>query len=254
MVSYVIPASMSFPSAQDGWAVGDGCDPRNACEAVVARTTDGGVDWALVSPPVDPRQPSNGLQLLAASGLDAWVWGTDADGAAVFTASHDGGQTWQPIGTGSMVVSDLALDGGTVWAVEGCPASGGACADHVLSSPVTGGAWTDLGPMPLTAQVAPVTSVFSAGPVLTRAGRSAWVLTTSWYPTSPALVRSDEGGATWTTLGLPCQATMSPLALAAASPDDLMMVCGIPGVWPAPQEIWASDDGGVTWPLRSREG
>jgi photosystem II stability/assembly factor-like uncharacterized protein len=202
---------------------------------------------------VIPSSAGYGLQLLAASAGDAWVWGTDAEGSSVFSATHDGGRSWQPIDIGSMVVGDLALGEGTVWAMAGCPAGGSACPDHLLSSPATGGAWTDLGPLPISMEVQPVTSVFLPGPELVRSGSRTWVLAAYPPGSTPALLRSDDDGSSWTSLPLPCQAAMRPLAMAAASVDDLLLVCGTSGAWPAPQEIWASEDGGGTWLLRSRE-
>src|ERR1700686_2012200 len=59
-VSYVAPASVSFPTPSDGWAVGNACDSQRRCEVGVARSTDGGATWALVSSPVSPEATSYG--------------------------------------------------------------------------------------------------------------------------------------------------------------------------------------------------
>lgn len=257
VVSYVNPVSVSFADAADGWVLGDGCDTQGACEMVMARTTDGGLRWTVGSPPVDPRQSAWGLQVLAASAQDAWVWGYQSQGSgpAVFVATHDGGATWQPIDTGSMVVASLAFGGRRVWAVTGCPSSAPACVVHLLSASMTGGPWTDLGPVPVVTTVEPQSTVFRPSPELVRAGGRAWVLlTTGGLGTSVqgSLVRSDNGGSTWVQLSVPCEASMSPIGLAASSAEAVMLVCGAGGAWPAPQEVWASSDGGATWQLRSR--
>ncbi len=248
VVSYVIPVAASFPSPADGWVLGDACDQQNRCEVAAARTTDGGTDWTIVDPPVAPEQGSFDLQMVAASAEDAWVWGTDSDGARVFTATHDGGRTWQPAAVGPMVVADLAIDGSTIWAVVGCPTGAVPCSDRVLSSPVAAGAWADLGPLPLQIAIQPQDSVFPFPPQLIRVGGRAWVLTST-----ARLLRGDASARNWSALFVPCEAPMSPLAISASSADALMLVCGLVGVWPAPQEIWASSDGGTTWVLRSRE-
>ncbi len=255
-VSYVNPVSVSFTNAADGWVLGDGCDAQGACEMVMARTTDGGAHWTLGTPPADPRQSAWGLQVLAASAQDAWVWGYQSQGSgpAVFVATHDGGATWQPINIGGTVVASLAVSDGTVWALTGCPATGNPCPVQVLSSPVAGGSWTELGSPPGSLVVGPGCSLYSPGAELVRAGGRAWVLTSGLGcpPSTPELARSDNAGTAWTSLPVPCEDHMAPLALAASSPTTLMLICGAGGGWPAPQEIWGSVDGGSSWQLRSR--
>ncbi len=80
-VSYVAPTSISFPTTSDGWAVGNACDSQRRCEVGVARSTDGGATWALVSSPVSPEATSYGLRVVGSSSIDAWVWGSDFDRA-----------------------------------------------------------------------------------------------------------------------------------------------------------------------------
>jgi hypothetical protein len=249
-IAYVEPGSVSFPTASDGWTLGDACDAQQDCETGVARTTDGGATWAMVTPPVDPNPANVSMMGLAsASSDDAWVWGTDSDGDGVFEATHDGGETWQPGGVSGQVV-DVAIAGETVWAVTGCAQDAGAsCPVNVLSAPVGGGPWTDLASLPAAVQGAPISNSVLGGPQLVRSGGSAWLLNDN--QSEPGLVSTDDGGLSWILLSSPCP-TFERLSLAASS-DDLMLTCVDMGAWPAPQEVWASDDGGASWLLRSRE-
>lgn len=252
-IAYVEPGSVSFPTAEDGWVLGDACDAQQDCESGVARTTEGGASWAMVAPPVDPTNPaedSYDLQIAAASSEDAWVWGTGTDGDPIFVATHDGGESWQPADVSGEVV-DVAITGETVWAVTGC-AQGAttACPLAVLSSPVGGGRWSELAPLPAAAEGEPISNSSIGEAQLVLSGESAWLLNAN-LP-EPALVSTDDGGQSWTSLSIPCTqyATMS---LGAASADDLMLACSWMGAWPAPQEVWVSDDGGIQWLLRGRE-
>lgn len=249
-IAYVGPGSVSFPTASDGWVLGDACDAQQDCETGVARTTDGGASWAMVASPAAPDPTNSELYLAAASSEDAWVWGTGTDGDAVFGATHDGGESWQPADVGGEVV-DLAIAGGTAWAVTGC-AEGAttACPEAVLSSPVGGGPWTDLAPLPASVQGEPISNSALGGPELVRWGSSAWQLNDN--ESEPTLVRTEDQAQSWVSMTVPCTvgATMS---LAASSTEDLMLSCAdIGGPSSAPQEVWTSDDGGAQWLLRSR--
>ena len=129
------------------------------------------------------------------------------------------------------------------------------CAIHVLSASRSGGPWTDLGPVPVVTTIEPQSNVFRRSLDLVRAGGGAWVLISAGglgVSVPGLLVRSDDGGSTWVPLRLPCEGSMSPISLAASSAKATMLVCGGGGAWPAPQEVWASADGGAAWRLRSR--
>lgn len=241
---------MSFPTSADGWALGDACDAQQTCAIGVARTTDGGSTWAMVTSVGHPNPNGAELSLTAASSEDAWVWGTDSDGQPVFVATHDGGATWQPVNAGAAVV-DISVASGTAWALTACPQAGGTCAIALLSAPVGGGPWTDLPSLPTSVQGAPVSNALARGPELVRSGLTAWVLNDNQSP--PALVSTDDGGQTWSSLPLPC-ATFGSLFLGASSAKDLMLVCADDGTSsPAAQEVWTSGDGGATWVIQSRD-
>jgi hypothetical protein len=251
-IAYMVPGAISFPTAADGWVLGDACDAQQDCETGVARTSDGGATWTMVSSPVGPDPADyHPLDIEAASSDDAWVWGATAGGQGVFDATHDGGASWQPVDLNGAVVVDVNVDGGSAWAVTGCAQGGETpCPVTVLSSPVGGGPWAGLAPLPATVQGAPISNTTLGGPQLVRSGESAWLLNAN--QSQPGLVTTDDGGQTWVSLPLPCS-EYAEMNLAASSPSDLMLACVDMGAWPAPQEVWASQDGGAEWVLRSRE-
>jgi photosystem II stability/assembly factor-like uncharacterized protein len=151
----------------------------------------------------------------------------------------------------SWQVVDVAVAGETVWAVTGC-AQGAttACPLAVLSSPAGGGPWSDLAPLPAAVQGEPISNSSIGAPQLVLSGGSAWLLAEN-VP-EPALVSTADGGQSWTSLSLPC-AEYAGMSLAASSAEDLMPACVDSGAWPAPQEVWSSEDAGAQWVLRSRE-
>jgi hypothetical protein len=250
-VSYVAPASVSFPTPSDGWAVGDACDSQRRCEVGVARSTDGGATWALVSSPVSPEATSYGLRVVASSSVDAWVWGSDSTGLAAFASTHNGGQSWEQLGLSGGVVLDVAIADGTTWAEIGCVPGSSSCTSRLLSSPVHGGPWSDLGPLPAAVQGAPFSNSAVSGPQIVRSMRLVWVLNANQQ--RPGLVRSDDGGRSWVSLPLPC-VYGARMILGASSANHVMLACANIGGWPAPQEVWSSSDGGAHWILRSRQG
>jgi photosystem II stability/assembly factor-like uncharacterized protein len=251
-VDYVAPWSVSFPDARDGWAMGDGCDTQQRCQAAVARTTEGGRTWQPVTPLPDASPPGSLEGIAAASAEDAWVWG-DGDGGSrpVFRATHDGGRTWHTVDTGGAEVASVAVADGSIWALTACPQTdtGAArCNVQVIASPVHADAWTSLG-TPSAAVQGPAES----RPRLVRSGTRAWIVRETVPGGETSMVRSDDGGRTWTALTVPCD-RMNSLVLGASSADHVMLACAMIGAWPAPQEVWASHDGGVHWALRSRSG
>jgi hypothetical protein len=217
-IAYVEPGSVSFPTASDGWTLGDACDAQQDCETGVARTTDGGASWAMVASPAAPNPTNSVLYLAAASSENAWVWGANSDGDPLFVATHDGGESWQPVDVSGQVV-DVAIAGGTAWAVTGCTEGATTtCPEAVLSSPVGGGGpWTDLEPLPTSVQGEPISNSVLGGPELVRWGPSAWLLNDN--QSEPTLVRSEDQGQSWVSMTVPCTAGAT-MSLAASSAEE----------------------------------
>ncbi|MFI7679994.1 hypothetical protein [Actinophytocola sp. NPDC049390] len=111
--------------------------------------------------------------------------------------SGDGGATWSSLGAGADAVFRQANAAGDVVAVGG---DGTACGDTCVSFPrrtLTATGWADAGTATVTFSQ-PVTSArFGRGVVLLGDGKTVLAPVLGPYP---ALVRSTDGGVTWTEL------------------------------------------------------
>lgn len=242
-------ASYSFSSASVGWTLGSACDVQNTCTFGVYKTTDGGQHWTRVPYPFNVDGGNFTLRVTAASSSDAWVWGSPSSGLNVVDATHDGGQSWQQLNVGNAEVGDMVASGATAWAVTTC-ATTAPCTARLFSQPDAGGSWHDLA-LPKSVQSPIDNNGDEPLTQLLREGGRMWVLDENQQ--RPALVRSDDNGHIWASLAaLPCHAGATML-LGASSPEQLMLACANEGGWPAPQEVWTSNDGGANWALRSSE-
>jgi photosystem II stability/assembly factor-like uncharacterized protein len=115
---------------------------------------------------------------------------------------------------------------------------------------VTGGAWTDLA-LPAAIQEPIDNNADVLLSQVVREGNRMWVLDANQQ--RAALVLTDDNGRTWASLPAPPCVSGATMILGASSPDHMMLACANEGGWPAPQEVWTSDDGGSHWTLRSRE-
>jgi hypothetical protein len=190
--------SWTFGSTSVGWALGSLGDGQSGC-AVIARTIDGGKNWALAPSPIttsvaDPAcvvVPNclKGIRFATAS--DGYLFGANA-----FFVTTDGGATWHR--ESSLPVVVLEVSDGTVYRlVSSCPA--GQCNETVEKAAVGSTSWTTLGVPPEDwSQVVPVSS--SLIYLLGRGQSSDQVQADAWGD----LWRSRDGGTTWTHLGNPC--------------------------------------------------
>jgi photosystem II stability/assembly factor-like uncharacterized protein len=232
----LIPASVTFVSANDGWVLGKATCASGQC-AAIARTADGGRTWVAVQAPDAPIFPSPSdvspgiSELRFADAHNGWAFGPD------LWSTHDGGTTWVrqtipgvPAGPN---VAALETAGGTVYAVV---FDGGAY--RVESSPVGSDAWA------LAALRVPV----GAGPVPTiqviLQGGAGWLLEND--RTVVAGARLVNGS--WVTWQPPCATVVGPAFLAASGPKDLAAACDV-GLWsnPTGEHLFLSHDGGLTF-------
>jgi photosystem II stability/assembly factor-like uncharacterized protein len=242
-------AAYSFSSPSDGWTLGSACDVQNTCTFGIYRTTDGGQQWVHVAFPFSVDAGNSTLNVTASSSSDAWVWGSPSSGLNVLDSTHDGGQSWQQLTVGSAEVGDVVVSTDTAWGVTTC-ATTVPCIARLFSQPVTGGAWTDLA-LPAAVQEPIDNNADVLLSQVVREGDRMWVLDANQQ--RPALVLTDDNGRTWASLPAPPCVSGATMILGASSPDNMMLACANEGGWPAPQEVWTSDDGGSHWTLRSRE-
>ncbi len=264
------PVSVTFVSPELGWVLGVTPGASGSC-ARLARTTDGGRDWAAAAAPsISGSCPTSGSDpatagaatpaapvLRFADDRNGWIYtGPGGGGASRLWSTHDGGTTWSevPVPQPGGVISSLEASGGRVdMVVEGpCPAASagqagcqGQVTEQIFSSPVGADAWSASAYRPAT----------GAGPELTsdlvRWGRLGWLIDSNRTVVSGA---QNPGVAGWSRWNPPCATANGPGLVTAASPTDLVAVCA-EGTWGTPDPstsahqtwLFVSGDGGQTF-------
>jgi photosystem II stability/assembly factor-like uncharacterized protein len=213
---------------QNVWALATGCPAGEttgaapACPLVLEQSLDGGASWAAVG--------ATGLQVLTDGPLAAqrvelaritlsraYVVVTVADepaGGLAMLYTGDGGQSWatRPVPcTGPFTLGDEMAASGTddLWFLCGSQASGGSQSKELYRSSDAGSTWiltasaTGLGTpapadraantLPLGGYIAP----FSIGHknLAVLSPMTAWL-----YPTTASLLKTDDGGRSWTAV------------------------------------------------------
>ncbi len=147
------PIGASFVSANDGYLLGitlKDCWADAASKLRLRKTTDGGLRWTPLTAPPAPwggiapdgtgRVPADGVtSLLFADARDGWAYGPG------LWATHDGGASWQRIGTKRWAVQSMAAtDGHVVATLLSCDPYASDCdspSPVVRTSPVGRDAW-----------------------------------------------------------------------------------------------------------------
>ena len=168
-----------FVNAQDGWAVvGDatggpcgepGIDPTGDRSCVILATMDGGAEWTAAD-----RTPYNLHALDFEDPLHGLAWGQDE-----ILSTSDGGRTWSVSESGQDVPQGLDLVAGETW---------GVAAGTLVESRDQGRSWS-------TART-PSGCAFSS--VSFPDAADGWAGGVS--PSGPCLVRTTDGGGTWSAV------------------------------------------------------
>ncbi len=171
--------------------------------------------------------------------------GTGADGAGIVERTTDGGATWRALRLGSPALGEVDVTGeGQGWATVECPASApaGSCHVGLLRTSDGGVSWHAVTGVVLTGLSFGDGAHGWAFPVgAQQAGLPTFVL------------RSDDGGTGWRSVGSPCTGTgLEPAAVSLADPLHGWVACaGLVAAAGQPKGIVATTDGGATWTLRA---
>ncbi len=225
-----------FLNPTEGWAlVLSGAD--HAVEAI--HSLDGGATWSVPAKVTSlfvaegDAPPHYGIRFISSQA--GWVFGN-----GIF-ATSDGGQTWSD-GHVAGSVTDLATSGNSAWAITGCdPRTASPCPSSLLAWDPATSTWKAAAHQP------PGTS---APQHMIRISASRAFIAEQTVLSS-ALLRTDDGGAGWTTLAVPCQGFGMPLATLDGM--HVWLVCpGQPSAGSQAKDVYTSADGGVTWTLRAQ--
>jgi hypothetical protein len=237
------PVSVTFVSANTGWAIGQAGTPGHCatqyCTSIV-RTSSAGLRWAGIpapeTGPASGRWGVSGIRFL--DGVNGWAFGPE------LWATHDSGNTWHQVSTGGKRVTDLETAGDRAYALfalctGGTATNGAGCTSYTL---MTTTARTDN-----WAPVGAATSGVGGGGAATSA---VLALTGSaGYLVAPdGTLYSGPQGSPWGRAGtVPCQPGTQ---FALVNSAHLAVACPPLANTSAPR-VFTSDDSGATWTARS---
>jgi hypothetical protein len=144
------PTSVTFIGLHTGWVIGQAGTPGHCATQYctsVARTDDAGQTWqGGPAPLAGPADGATGVSQIRFLNLaDGWAFGPE------LFATHDGGQTWTPVSTDGLRVTDLETVGDRAFALfASCAGTGpdfaAQCTSYTLySSSAAASDWTPVG-------------------------------------------------------------------------------------------------------------
>jgi hypothetical protein len=254
------PSSVTFVGRHTGWVIGQAGRPGHCATQYctsVARTDDAGQTWEGVPAPVT-GMPDGGTgvsQIRFLNTHDGWAYGP------ALYVTHTGGQSWTPVNTHGLRVTDLETVGDRVFALWATcfghgPAFAVNCTSYTLySASAAGGAWAPVG--------APTTGLTngnaSEGASMVLTGTRGYLL----GPGGGLYAGPVDGSAPWqrtSSLIAPCtpgpaRANGQPTGalLAAANARDLVLTCASSSAGSNPSEsaqqklTFSSLNGGTSW-------
>ena len=217
-----------------GFALVTDCGQGQAgpCGYFVVATYDGGDNWSApvqIGAPVRSDDPSAPKKVLFVNGgWDGFVYGT-----STAYVTHDGGQTWSPLGVTANVYDAIVASRSLVWVVYlPCPAVG-SCQFQVRSSPDHGRSWSDPHALPANFDSAQAEAFGATGLLVAGNGAAGMTVTT-------------DGGATWRRIGAQC-VTYAEIDITWDGTNFLKDCIGQPFGTAIPQTVYVSTNGGRTW-------
>ena len=239
-----VPLSVSFVSADLGWAFGPDQAPTTGGPpppGVLAVTHDGGAHWSTL--------PSPSVRYGASGGAKSVLF-VDANRGYLYNdglfETTDGGLHWRAIAAPGPV-TQLAAAGETVYVMAlTCPATAPLCGNSDLyTGRIGGGAYVHVAAVTGTTD-AQLSSFGSRVFIL-------WSVASSLAPEPVTNLSSSADGQHWSTFPTPCPALGADYGIAAPfSADGLALVCGSqPAAGMQPKTAYLSTNDGANWTLRS---
>jgi len=171
---------ISFVDGRNGFLLGGF---TSAPITAVLRTSDGGRHWNTMASTPQPE-----THIAFSTPRLGWAFGPD------LYVTDDGGQTWEQQRAGGPPVA-VAAEGRSLWVVTGA-CRVGPCSFRVQVSADAGDTWR-------TAAIP--TAIWGEHAELARVGNMGWVVGSTAAPHGKVgLLRTADGGTTWTELRDPC--------------------------------------------------
>jgi photosystem II stability/assembly factor-like uncharacterized protein len=232
-----------FVDAQQGWALGAGRCTGGTCQAVLARTIDGGRTWTSIALPNGVTAPGDVVACTKPGCVSDAAFAPDGRtgylysilGSQIYVTS-DGGHTWAGT-TARYSTMQLVVSGPNAIRVASPRTSG----DRLQVSPLGGSTWRDVTPWHFDVTGVRLATAGADVYAFVEGAEYAW------------LYHSSDGGATWTHVKsdylqhTPRTYDLGPLALwtFAVAPDGAVVVARfVNGRTPT---LRVSTDGGSTF-------
>lgn len=232
---------LAATDAQHAWVIlrTDRCDPEG-CAHQVYGSDDAGAHWRVL------REPFIATAIARASVNTGWLIGSGAPANTTpIIGTSDAGATWRQQYQNTLQSVALTAHGDrAAWALfrDGSFCTSSSCAKYDLVRSTDGATWTSVGNPFANATPA------GCGGFLERISfgdeKTGWItvnLGAGPLPGTGGVLRTNDGGSTWT-----CQTSPANTALVSAA--------NAQNVWVTSSDrtsnrdtLWGSDDGGRTW-------
>ena len=249
-LAYAAPAAPqstapTFFDPNNGWRMEASRDPVHNLRGplYVLRSRDGGRHWQRTGTIPHGLVEMQGMfgmrvsQLAFATPVDGWAYGSG------LYSTHDGGKSWKQLAIHGMTTT-ISIAGRSIWRLDSsCPQ--GTCTDRWYAAAAGSDTWLAR-PLPRSevtfVRINPTHAYLIA---LLHPGRNA----------KQTLMRTVDGGATWTRLPDPCPPGSAPPMLASFGFEHLWTLCAWGSSAGAESKtVYRSDDAGGSWRLVSASG